>query len=128
MGRDRASKIREAPPLHPVDRRGRSIDLRPVRPLLDQIVSRWHPRQVWLFGSRARGDARPESDWDLLVVVPDETPDSEFDPLIGWQFRKSSGVPGDVFPCRASEFMQDQATCNTLSYDAAHDGVLIHEQ
>jgi predicted nucleotidyltransferase len=26
-------------------------------------------RGVVLFGSRARGDARPESDWDLLVVA-----------------------------------------------------------
>jgi predicted nucleotidyltransferase len=26
-------------------------------------------RGVVLFGSRARGDARPESDWDLLLVA-----------------------------------------------------------
>ena len=26
-------------------------------------------RQIVLFGSRARGDARPDSDYDLLVVV-----------------------------------------------------------
>jgi plasmid stability protein len=24
---------------------------------------------LWLFGSHARGDARPESDWDLLVLL-----------------------------------------------------------
>jgi predicted nucleotidyltransferase len=28
-----------------------------------------HPREVWLFGSRARGDAREDSDFDLAVVV-----------------------------------------------------------
>ena len=26
--------------------------------------------EVWLFGSRARGDARPDSDWDFLVLTP----------------------------------------------------------
>ncbi|WP_404381467.1 nucleotidyltransferase domain-containing protein [Caenispirillum salinarum] len=26
----------------------------------------------WLFGSRARGDHRPDSDWDVMAVVPDE--------------------------------------------------------
>lgn len=25
-----------------------------------------------MFGSRARGDARPDSDWDIVVVVKDE--------------------------------------------------------
>lgn len=25
--------------------------------------------KAWLFGSRARGDARTESDWDLLVLL-----------------------------------------------------------
>lgn len=26
--------------------------------------------QVWLFGSRARGEARSSSDWDLLILLP----------------------------------------------------------
>ena len=29
--------------------------------------------EVWLFGSRARGDARPDSDWDFLVLTEKET-------------------------------------------------------
>ncbi len=43
--------------------------------LLDQVVSVFHPRRVILFGSRARGDAREDSDFDLVVVVDDEAPD-----------------------------------------------------
>lgn len=28
--------------------------------------------EVWLFGSRARGDARPDSDWDFLVLTNEQ--------------------------------------------------------
>ena len=29
-------------------------------------------KRVLLFGSRARGDAREDSDWDVLVLTPDD--------------------------------------------------------
>lgn len=32
-------------------------------------------RQIFLFGSRARGDARDDSDYDMLVVVDRRSPD-----------------------------------------------------
>jgi predicted nucleotidyltransferase len=38
--------------------------------ITDQIVCNFQPEQVILFGSQARGDARPDSDIDLLVVLP----------------------------------------------------------
>jgi predicted nucleotidyltransferase len=41
-----------------------------IRDIVDLIVERFHPEQVILFGSHARGDAGPDSDVDLLVVVP----------------------------------------------------------
>ena len=36
--------------------------------------------KVWLYGSRARGDYRPDSDWDLLVLIDrDKVSDDDFD-------------------------------------------------
>ena len=34
-----------------------------------------HLRGLWLFGSRARGDARETSDYDVLVLVDLKTPE-----------------------------------------------------
>jgi len=103
-------------------------DLTPLEPLVRRVLARWQPFQIWLFGSRARGDAQPSSDWDLLVVLPDETPDAELDPLVGWNLQKGSGVRADVLACRKSDFLEDKSTPNTLAFDAAVDGVLVYEQ
>jgi predicted nucleotidyltransferase len=40
-----------------------------LRDLVRQVVETVHPLKVILFGSRARGDACPDSDYDLMVVV-----------------------------------------------------------
>jgi uncharacterized protein len=94
--------------------------------LLDRIASRWHPREIWLFGSRARGTSAPGSDWDLLVVVPDDLAADGFDdPMTVWSVKQGTGVRADVLVCRASEFDEDRGTHNTIAYDAAVEGVRI---
>ena len=111
----------------PKDALGREIDLGAIAGLLDRIVRTWHPRGIWLFGSRARGIAHAGSDWDLLIVVPDDTTDID-DPLAGWRLQKDSGVRSDLALCRSADFQDDRNTPNTLAYEAAHDGLLIYER
>jgi predicted nucleotidyltransferase len=106
----------------------RSLDLRPISTLLARIEAQYHPEQVWLFGSRTRGDARPGSDWDLFVVVPDDTVDEQLDLLFLWRLQRGSGVPADVIACRASEFRDACDTVNTLSYVVANEGVRIDDR
>lgn len=38
--------------------------------MVERIKGLFAPERIILFGSRARGDARPDSDIDLLVVLP----------------------------------------------------------
>jgi|YNPNPStandDraft_1061719.scaffolds.fasta_scaffold02614_6 predicted nucleotidyltransferase len=38
--------------------------------IVKRLVRRFDPEQIILFGSYARGTARPDSDIDLLVVLP----------------------------------------------------------
>jgi predicted nucleotidyltransferase len=113
-------------PSPPRDARGAPIDLHAVQSLIDRIVSSWHPREIWLFGSRARGTAAADSDWDLLVVVPDELAPVGFDdPMTVWNVKQGTGVRADVLVCRASEFDEDRGTHNTIAYDAAVEGVRL---
>lgn len=107
----------------------RAIDVQPLAILVDRIEAQWHPAQIWLFGSRARGNATDASDWDLLVVVPDElTDDAVDDPMIGWRLQKGSGVYADVIACRMIDFESARRTPNTLAFEAATNGVLLYER
>ena len=42
--------------------------------IVRRLVEAYRPDRIYLFGSRARGTAGAESDYDLLVVVPDDAP------------------------------------------------------
>ena len=46
--------------------------------ILNEMVVRLtraaHPQRIILFGSRARGDAGPASDYDLLIIAPSSEP------------------------------------------------------
>ena len=50
---------------------------------LAELCQRWHIRELRLFGSQARGDARPDSDVDLLATFElNETPGFAFVDLV----------------------------------------------
>jgi uncharacterized protein len=74
--------------------------------ILRRLVKTFDPAGIWLFGSRARGTSRPDSDFDLLVVAkPGGSFGSEdyeriYAPLVGL------GVGCDVVPCSAEDFCE----------------------
>jgi predicted nucleotidyltransferase len=45
------------------------IPQKAIDDVVRQIVEKFHPQKIILFGSYARGNPRPESDVDLLVVM-----------------------------------------------------------
>ncbi len=48
-----------------------SPDTALLNEMVRRIVESVHPQQITLFGSAARGEMGPDSDLDLLVVMPD---------------------------------------------------------
>jgi hypothetical protein len=96
--------------------------------LLDPVVAYFQPRRVILFGSAARGDAGPDSDIDLLVIVDDDTPAEKLTIRAGLDSRMSYRHPADVIPCRESIFRHKAHIAGTLAYEAAHGGIVIYER
>ena len=98
------------------------------RELLDPVVAYFRPRRVILFGSAARGDAGPDSDIDLLVIVDDDTPPEKLTLAAGFEARRSYRRATDVIPVRESVFRRRRHIPGTLSQAAHREGVVVYER
>jgi predicted nucleotidyltransferase len=96
--------------------------------LLDPVVAYFRARQVILFGSRARGDARPDSDIDLPVIVDDETPAEKVTFKAGYESRRSYRAAADVFPVREETFRRKSKIAGTLPRAATLEGIVVYER
>jgi HEPN domain-containing protein len=94
--------------------------------LLDPVVAYFNPRQVILFRSRARGDAGPDSDIDLLVIVDDDTPPDKVTLRAGFESHQAYHEPADVFPVRESTFQRESRVAGTLSRAATLEGIVVY--
>ncbi|MEP7123235.1 MAG: nucleotidyltransferase domain-containing protein [Byssovorax sp.] len=103
-------------------------DLRPLGPLLERIIARMAPEEIWLFGSRAEGRARPDSDYDLLVVMPDESPATHLDIISAWSLVRGLDVPADIVPCTRAEFEEEKHEIDSLARAAFLRGRRIYER
>jgi len=77
-------------------------------PVLTEVVRRlvesYHPLRIYLFGSAARGDAGADSDYDFMVVVPDEAPAELQDCDLAYRALRGLGIAKDVLVWTRSNF------------------------
>jgi|NGEPerStandDraft_6_1074524.scaffolds.fasta_scaffold158030_2 predicted nucleotidyltransferase len=96
-----------------------------IAPLLKRIRETYAPQAVLLFGSHARGDNRPDSDWDLLVLLKDNAPESLLDPYLTWEVKQGTGVSADVLCEYENEFTSCRNIVNTLAYEIKNDAIRV---
>jgi HEPN domain-containing protein len=85
------------------------------------LVDGLNPAAVYLFGSRARGDHLPDSDFDLLVVT--EQPigyDDAYRPLLG------RALPCDVVPVTVDELVEAEWSAGGILRAALDEGRLLY--
>ena len=93
--------------------------------LVDLCRTELNASEVWLFGSRARGEAKAGSDWDILAVIPDDAPESVGRIKHTWSVKRRSGVSVDLLTVRAKDFHEARDSLNTLSYAVAREGIRL---
>jgi len=75
------------------------IDEPKLREIVRRLVTAYQPSKIYLFGSCARGDVGPDSDYDLLVVVPDDASRERRKSRLAYQVLRGIGTAVDVLVC-----------------------------
>lgn len=77
----------------------------PIPPAIAAFCQRWGVAELWLFGSLARGDARPDSDADILIrFAPDSATST-------WDWPQMSDELGVIFN-RRIDLLSDAVLSN----------------
>lgn len=99
--------------------------------MVQVIVDEVDPEQVILFGSRARGDARTDSDVDLVVVEaapfgPDRNRRAEAARL--WRALARFRVPKDILVFSRTEVDYWRDSLNHVLARALREGKVLYER
>ena len=70
-----------------------------LKEVVRRLVESYHPRRVYLFGSRARGENGPDSDCDLMLVMPDDVDPERRRSRLAYRVLRGTGLPVDVLVC-----------------------------
>lgn len=93
--------------------------------MVERVVSRFSPDKIILFGSYAKGNAGPDSDLDLLVVMP----------LIGSKRQKAVeigvalhdiAIAKDVIVVTPEEFEWRKDVIGTIERPAWREGKVLY--
>jgi predicted nucleotidyltransferase len=99
-------------------------------PVLAEIVRRlidaYQPERIYLFGSKARDDAGPDSDYDLLVIVPDDAPPERRDGGLAYRALWGVGTAVDAVVCTSRWFHARTHLEASLPGTVLREGKLLH--
>ncbi len=108
------------------DRRG---GREPIEEAIERIVVGFDPLRILLFGSLARGESGPNSDVDLLVVVPDGSFSDKHEVTVEiLRTLKDMPFPKDVVVTTPEEIDRRGDLVGTVLRPALREGKVLYER
>lgn len=99
-------------------------------PVLAEIVRRlvtaYQPERIYLFGSKARGDAGPDSDYDRLLVAPDGAPAERRDSTLAYEVLWGVKTAADVIVWEKSRFERRSRVVCSLPATVLREGRVLY--
>lgn len=90
-----------------------------------RLVEAFDPLAIYFFGSRARGDAAEDSDYDVMLVLPDDSSRMLSRQAV-WDAARSQRIDVNPFLTRAGAFAWRRHKVGTLEYEVQVDGIRLY--
>jgi predicted nucleotidyltransferase len=94
--------------------------------IVRRLVEAYQPQRIYLFGSKARGDAGRDSDYDLMVVVPDDAPPERRRSRLAYEVLWGTGTAADVLVWTRQQFEERLHVPASLPATVAREGKVLH--
>ncbi len=98
-----------------------------VRDIVRRIVQTTQPEKIILFGSRARGHARSDSDFDLLVIKDSDEPGYRRDAPL-YLVLAGMNAPVDLMVYTPEEVREWSAVPQAFVTTAIREGKVLYER
>lgn len=98
-----------------------------LRRAIQTIVDVAKPDKIILFGSHVRGDQRPDSDYDLLVLKKKEKRERALTQKIHMAF-KDIGAPIDVIVADLDKYEELKSDPYLIYSEAAKNGKTVYDK
>lgn len=92
--------------------------------IVQKIADHINPVKIFLFGSRARGDARSDSDYDLVVIYDGEKSKGDVE-LDVYKLFMHTMIAMDVFVLTSDELEDFKPIANTLAREITENGRVV---
>ncbi|MER3480114.1 MAG: nucleotidyltransferase domain-containing protein [Meiothermus sp.] len=103
------------------------MDYPELEPVLERILEVVPAQQIILFGSRAKGQSRPDSDYDLLVVVPPHLDKREAMRVLYLGLSQiQKGFPVDVLVAYPEDLQNYREAWMTIYPEALEHGQVLY--
>ena len=93
--------------------------------MVKRVAKKFHPQQIILFGSHARGEAGPDSDVDLLVVMPVRRSVRDKRLAIR-EALHDVPLPLDLLVATPEDFAWRKEVVGTIEWAAAREGKVLY--
>lgn len=97
-----------------------------LKEMVNRLVEVYRPERIILFGSVARDEAGPDSDYDLMVVVPDDATPERQRGRAGYRAVRHLGAARDIFVLKANDFRRQLHLKASFPATVVREGIVLY--